>query len=96
MKKLTELDLQNALDECEVIKFRTHGDWLAGMVKRLNAVLEERKPRSARGASGSPQNQGDDYMGGFPERPALKPMPFLKKTVVKTGNSTEPETSCVS
>jgi len=39
MKKLTELDLQNALDECELIRFRTHGDWLAGMVKRLNATL---------------------------------------------------------
>jgi len=39
MKKLTELDLQNALDECELIKFRSHGAWLAGMVKRLNASL---------------------------------------------------------
>lgn len=39
MKKLTELDLQNALDECEEMRFRTHGDWLAGMVKRLNATL---------------------------------------------------------
>lgn len=47
MKKLTELDLQNALDECELIRFSTHGDWLAGMVKRLNAALgfisEEKK-----------------------------------------------------
>ena len=40
MKKLTELDLQNALDECELIRFQTHGDWLAGMVKLLNAALE--------------------------------------------------------
>ena len=39
MKKLTELDLQNALDECEVMRFSTHGDWLAGMVKRLNVAL---------------------------------------------------------
>lgn len=39
MRKLTELDLQNALDECEVIRFRTHGDWLAGMIKRLNAAI---------------------------------------------------------
>jgi len=39
MKKLTELDLQNALDECELMRFRTHGDWLAGMVKRLNVAL---------------------------------------------------------
>ena len=46
MKKLTELDLQNALDECELIRFNTHGDWLAGMVKRLNKALghvEEKK-----------------------------------------------------
>lgn len=40
MKKLTELDLQNVLDECELIKFRTHGDWLAGMVRRLNKLIE--------------------------------------------------------
>ena len=39
MKKLTELNLQNALDECELIKFRSHGEWLAGMVKRLNASI---------------------------------------------------------
>lgn len=39
MNKLTELDLQNALDECELIRFKTHGDWLAGMVKRLNMIL---------------------------------------------------------
>lgn len=42
MKKLTELDLQNALDECEVIRFQTHGDWLAGMVKRLNAAITDK------------------------------------------------------
>ena len=39
MKKLTELDLQNALDECEVMRFQTHGAWLAGMTKRLNDAL---------------------------------------------------------
>jgi len=39
MKKLTELDLQNALDECELLQFKSHGDWLAGMVKRLNIAL---------------------------------------------------------
>ena len=39
MKKITELDLQNALDECELLQFKSHGDWLAGMVKRLNATL---------------------------------------------------------
>jgi len=39
MKKLTELDLQNALDECELLQFKSHGDWLAGMIKRLNATL---------------------------------------------------------
>lgn len=44
MKKLTELDLQTALDECTEKRFRSHGDWLAGMVKRLNAVLGSAKP----------------------------------------------------
>lgn len=42
MKKLTELDLQNALDECELLRFETHGDWLAGMIKRLNAAIENK------------------------------------------------------
>lgn len=40
MKKLTALDLQNVLDECAEKKFKTHGDWLAGMVNRLNEALE--------------------------------------------------------
>ena len=40
MKKLTELDLQTALDECAEKKFKSHGAWLAGMVKRLNAAIE--------------------------------------------------------
>lgn len=39
MKKLTELDFQNALDGCAEIKFRCHGDWIAGMVKRLNKAI---------------------------------------------------------
>jgi len=39
VKKLTELDLQNAMDECTEIKFRSHGEWLAGMVKRLNKSI---------------------------------------------------------
>ena len=39
MKKLTELDLQTAMDECAEIKFKSHGEWLAGMVKRLNAAI---------------------------------------------------------
>jgi len=77
MKKLTELDLQTAMDECAEIKFKSHGEWLAGMVKRLNAVL-----------SGSTSK---------PERVALAPMPFMKKkTIIKTGNSTEPEVPCIS
>jgi hypothetical protein len=50
MKKLTELDLQNALDECELLQFKSHGDWLAGMTKRLNAALNpiEKKKESRR------------------------------------------------
>ena len=46
MKKLTELDLQLALDECDAKKFRSHGAWLAGMVKRLNEALEGTPPKS--------------------------------------------------
>ena len=41
MKKLTELDLQKAMDECAEIRFQSHGEWLAGMVKRLNAAIAE-------------------------------------------------------
>lgn len=39
MKKLTELDFQNALDGCAEIRFRCHGDWIAGMVNRLNKAI---------------------------------------------------------
>jgi len=74
MKKLTELDLQNALDECELLQFKSHGDWLAGMVKRLNATL-----------------------GHITEKKIVKAFPVLaKQTVIKTGNSTEPEVPCIS
>lgn len=47
MKKLTELDLQTAMDECAEIRFQSHGEWLAGMVKRLNAAISEQpiKPK---------------------------------------------------
>lgn len=66
MKKLTELDLQNALDECEVIRFNTHGDWLAGMVKRLNAAIEDKplkilptKPKNFMVKTGSAIESGE-------------------------------------
>ena len=74
MKKLTELDLQNALDECELLQFKSHGDWLAGMAKRLNATL-----------------------GLTTEKKIVKSFPVrAKQTVIKTGNSVEPEVPCIS
>lgn len=74
MKKLTELDLQNALDDCELLQFKSHGDWLAGMVKRLNIAL-----------------------GNITEKKIVKGFPVLaKQTVIKTGNSVEPEVPCKS
>ena len=74
MKKLTELDLQNALDECELLQFKSHGDWLAGMIKRLNETL-----------------------GRITEKKIVKPFPVdVKQTVIKTGNSVEPEVPCIS
>ena len=74
MKKLTELDLQNALDECEFLQFKSHGDWLAGMVKRLNITL-----------------------GSITEKKIVKGFPkSAKQTVIKTGNSVEPEVPCIS
>ena len=74
MKKLTELDLQNALDECELLQFKSHGDWLAGMIKRLNESL-----------------------GHIVEKKIVKAFPeHVKQTVIKTGNSAEPEVPCKS
>jgi len=74
MKKLTELDLQNALDECELLQFKSHGDWLAGMVKRLNTTLGTITEKK--------------IVKGFPEH--------VKRMVIKTGNSVEPEVPCKS
>jgi len=72
MKKLTELDLQNALDDCELLQFKSHGDWLAGMIKRLNVTL-----------------------GHITDKKIVKTFPVpVKQTVIKTGNSTEPEVPC--
>lgn len=56
MKKLTELDLQNALDECELIRFNTHGDWLAGMVRRLNKALEDANEKPLKILPAKPKN----------------------------------------
>lgn len=50
MKKLTELDLQTALDECTEKRFKTHGDWLTGMVRRLNAALTGNTSKPERAA----------------------------------------------
>ena len=72
MKKLTELDLQNALDECELLQFKSHGDWLAGMIKRLNESLGHVVEKK--------------LVKGFSVR--------AKQTVIKTGNSVEPEVPC--
>ena len=77
MKKLTELDLQNALDECELLQFKSHGDWLAGMIKRLNATLMF--------------NDCTELIGNaLLKKKVIPPI----KTVVKTGNSVEPEVPC--
>ena len=76
MKKLTELDLQNALDECELLQFKSHGDWLAGMVRRLNIAL-----------------------GLITEKKLVKDFPIpvpVKRTIIKTSNSIEPEVPCIS
>jgi len=54
MKKLTELDLQIALDECEKIKFSSHGEWLAGMVKRLNNTLISKQSITNSGTKTTP------------------------------------------
>lgn len=75
MKKLTELDLQTAMDECAEVKFPSHGAWLAGMVKRLNAIL---------------LNESVELT-----RPALKPMPYIKKKIIiATGNNIAPVVPC--
>ena len=93
MKKLTELDLQTALDECTEKRFRSHGAWLAGMVKRLNEGLGG-KPAKLPGPELKPRARQQE----------VKPIHFFEDalryptstTVIKTGNSTEPEVPCVS
>jgi len=82
MKKLTELDLQNALDECEEKRFRTHGDWLTGMVRRLNAALDE-------------SNDFLSHIGNSLQRKKKVILPPIK-TIIQTGNNTEPEVPCIS
>lgn len=77
MKKLTELDFQLALDECTEKRFRSHGAWLAGMVKRLNAVLGGAEPE---------RTPFFTHPGKYP----------TSKTVIKSGNNTEPEVPCIS
>jgi len=84
MKKLTELDLQNALDECEEKRFRTHGDWLTGMVRRLNAMLNESNDLLVHVENVLQKKKKDPFK--------LPPI----KTIIQTGNSTEPEVPCIS
>jgi len=83
MKKLTELDLQNALDECELLQFKSHGDWLAGMIRRLNKVLEK--------------SVESKIMIPLVEDPTKANYSVnITKTRIKTGNSVEPEVPCKS
>ena len=70
MKKLTSLDLQTAMDECAEIKFNSHGEWLAGMVKRLNAKLINLQKN---------------------KDPVIVP---AIKTIIITGNTSEPIIPC--
>ena len=82
MKKLTELDLQTAMDECAEIKFQSHGEWLAGMCKRLNAKLT------------SYQDITSFVENPLKKRNSLI-VPAIK-TVIKAGNVTEPEVPCIT
>jgi len=80
MKKLTELDFQNALDECAEVKFRCHGDWIAGMVKRLNKAI-----------------MADEVKIKIPlfEDPTTANY-TITKTIIQSGNTTEPTIPCKS
>jgi len=81
MKKLTELDLQNALDECELLQFKSHGDWLAGIIRRLNKVLEKNV-------------ESKILIPLVADPTAANYSVKITKTRIKTGNSTEPEVPC--
>jgi len=82
MKKLTELDLQISLDECELIKFQSHGEWLAGMVNRLNKTITSDEPAT--------------FVGNaiLRKKPAVLIPPI--KTIIRSGNVTEPTVPCIS
>jgi len=83
MKKLTALDLQNVLDECAEKKFKTHGDWLAGMVNRLNSALTD-NPEFLTNLGNSLHRKKDPFK--------LPPI----NTTITTGNVVEPEVPCIS
>ena len=80
MKKLTELDLQTALDECAEIRFKSHGEWLAGMVKRLNAKLTSSQDITS-------------FVGNVLKKRNSLIVPAIT-TVIKTGNAIEPIVPC--
>lgn len=82
MKKLTELDLQTAMDECAEIKFRSHGEWLAGMVKRLNARLSTQQDIKSFVVKSSKKKE-----------PFVMPP---GKVIMTTGNTVEPDVPCKS
>jgi len=81
MKKLTALDLQTALDECAEKRFKTHSDWLYGMVNRLNAALTGH-PECSTGLRGYLREKEDPFKS-----------PLIK---LLTGNNVEPEVPCIS
>jgi len=54
MKKLTALDLQTTLDECAEKRYKSHSDWLSGMVNRLNAVISDKPIRIQTGNTVEP------------------------------------------
>ena len=83
MKKLTELDLQTAMDECAEIKFKSHGEWLAGMVKRLNKAI------TIVPLGKSAEIVGDEFK--WKKEPTISTI----KTIIKIGDI-DPEVPCIS
>ena len=37
--KITSLEFQAILDECQEVKYKTHSSWIGGIVLRLNRLL---------------------------------------------------------
>jgi hypothetical protein len=91
-KKLTSLELQTILDECQEVRYRTHSSWLGGIVTRINRLLATKPCKGNCSHEHGELATGKVQSGRVINIPIK--LPPSKPLKVITGNDVGSEESC--